>query len=92
MKRNCENCKRFYECDNMGFYEECLPDMKYHKYHEPQRVVTDIIWDYDDNDEVLLPTELSLPEGMTDIDEISNWLSDLTGYCNKGFTIEDIED
>lgn len=55
-------------------------------------VVTDIIWDYDDNDETLLPTELSLPDGMTDIDEISNWLSDLTGYCNKGFTIENIED
>lgn len=55
-------------------------------------VVTDIIWDYDDNDETLLPTEFELPEGMTDIDEISNWLSDLTGYCNKGFTIEDIED
>lgn len=69
-----------------------LPDMKYYEYHEPQRVVTDIIWDYDDNDEALLPTELALPDGMTDIDEISNWLSDLTGYCNKGFTIEDIED
>ena len=55
-------------------------------------VVTNIIWDYDDNDETLLPTEFELPDGKTDIDEISNWLSDLTGYCNKGFTIEDIED
>ena len=56
------------------------------------KLVTNIIWDYDDNDEALFPTELNLPDGMTDVDEISNWLSDLTGYCNKGFTIEDIED
>lgn len=31
MKRNCENCKRFYECDNIGFHEECLPDMKFYE-------------------------------------------------------------
>ena len=26
--KNCESCVHFYECDNMGMYEECLPDMK----------------------------------------------------------------
>ena len=31
MKRDCENCKYFYECDNMGTYEECLPDMKFYE-------------------------------------------------------------
>lgn len=56
------------------------------------KLVTNIIWDYDDNDEALFPTELVLPDDMTDVDDISNWLSDLTGYCTKGFTIEDIED
>lgn len=29
--KNCENCIHFYECDNMGMYEECLPSMKYYK-------------------------------------------------------------
>lgn len=29
--KNCENCIHFYECDNMGIYEECLPDMKYYE-------------------------------------------------------------
>lgn len=28
---NCENCIHFYECDNIGIYEECLPDMKYYE-------------------------------------------------------------
>ena len=55
-------------------------------------VATNIIWDYDDDDEMLFPTEIELPEDMTDIDEISDYLSDVTGYCHKGFTIEDIED
>ena len=29
--RDCENCIHFYECNNMGTYEECLPDMKYYE-------------------------------------------------------------
>ena len=29
--KNCEKCIHFYECDNMGTYEECLPDMKYYE-------------------------------------------------------------
>ena len=28
--KDCGNCIHFYECDNMGTYEECLPDMKYY--------------------------------------------------------------
>jgi hypothetical protein len=38
VKRNCENCERFYECDNMGFYEECLPDMKYYEANEEYKM------------------------------------------------------
>lgn len=25
----CEDCSNFYTCENMGFYEECLPTFKY---------------------------------------------------------------
>lgn len=51
---------------------------------------TKIMWDVDyDEDGKLLPTEVELPEGMTDEEEICNYLSDLTGYCHEGFCIED---
>lgn len=36
--KNCENCIHFYECDNMGTYEECLPDMKYYEEIKKDKV------------------------------------------------------
>lgn len=36
-----------------------------------------------------LPTEMIIPEGMTDPDEISDWLSDETGFCHDGFRLVD---
>lgn len=52
----------------------------------------DIIWDVDGEDnpeEILenLPAEIDLPKGMTDIDEISDYISDETGFCHKGFRL-----
>lgn len=32
--KDCESCIYFYECDNMGIYEECMPDMKYYEEYE----------------------------------------------------------
>ena len=60
----------------------------------------DIKWDITDDDidesddeacEILesLPTEMNIPEGMTDPDEISDWLSDETGFCHDGFRLVD---
>lgn len=60
----------------------------------------DIKWDVTDDDtdemddeacEILesLPTEMIIPEGMTDPDEISDWLYDETGYCHDGFRLVD---
>lgn len=60
----------------------------------------DIKWDVTDDDidemddeacEILksLPTEMIIPEGMTDPDEISDWLSNETGYCHDGFRLID---
>ena len=52
---------------------------------------TKIMWDVDyddDDDDIYLPTEIEIPEGMTDEEEISDYLSDKTGYCHKGFCLE----
>lgn len=48
---------------------------------------TNIIWDTD-NETVDLPASIEIPEDITDEDEISDYLSDLTGFCHKGFTLE----
>lgn len=48
---------------------------------------TNIVWDTDD-EAVDLPTSIEIPEDITDEDEISDYLSDLTGFCHKGFTLE----
>lgn len=51
---------------------------------------TNIKWDTDGNEELAkeLPTEMKIPDGMTDEDEISDFLSNTTGFCHEGFTIE----
>lgn len=50
-----------------------------------------IKWDTDGDMEVLekLPTEMELPDSMTDENEISDWLSDQTGFCHDGFCLVD---
>lgn len=45
-----------------------------------------IIWDTDGED-VDLPTEIDIPEDMDDEDEISDYLSEKTGFCHFGFSI-----
>jgi hypothetical protein len=45
-----------------------------------------IEWDTDGED-IDLPTEIEIPEGMTDEDEISDYLSDETGFCHYGFEL-----
>lgn len=48
-----------------------------------------IKWDTDDDSEELidLPGEMDIPEGMTDVDAISDYLSDMTGFCHFGFEL-----
>jgi hypothetical protein len=45
-----------------------------------------IEWDTDGED-IDLPTEIGIPEGMTDEEEISDYLSDETGFCHYGFEL-----
>lgn len=49
-----------------------------------------IQWDTDGDQELLkeLPTEIDIPDGMDDEDEISDYISDVTGFCHCGFEIE----
>lgn len=52
-----------------------------------------ILWDADSAEELEnLPTEMRIPEGMTDEEEISDYLSNETGYCHKGFALVDMEE
>ena len=48
-----------------------------------------IQWDFDDGEEVELPDEIDLPESLVDEDEISDYISDITGFCHKGFELEE---
>lgn len=51
---------------------------------------TNIIWDIDfDVDLESIPTEIEIPDGMIDEDEISDYISDVTCICHKGFVLED---
>ena len=51
---------------------------------------TNIQWDVDYAEDLgMLPTEIEIPDGMEDEDEISDYLSDVTGFCHKGFKLVD---
>lgn len=46
-----------------------------------------ILWDTDGED-IDLPTEIEIPDSMTDLDKISDYITDITGFCHKGFSID----
>ena len=47
-----------------------------------------IQWDVDNEEDLdSLPQRVILPEEMTDDDEISDYLSDLAGFCHRGFSL-----
>ena len=49
-----------------------------------------IEWDVDYEEQLEdLPEEMEIPEGMTDEEEISDYISDKTGFCHEGFVLED---
>lgn len=56
---------------------------------------TNIEWDTHDDDfydemvNEMLPDEIEIPEGITDEDDISDYLSEVTGFCHKGYVLED---
>lgn len=60
---------------------------------EQQNVMkaVNIKWDVDEDMELLeeLPTAIEIPEGMADEGEISDYLSDVTGFCHMGYVLVD---
>lgn len=56
---------------------------------KPALVAYDIKWDTDGDKDVLgdLPTEIIIPDGMVDDEEISDYVSDETGFCHTGFKL-----
>ena len=45
------------------------------------RKATHIQWDVDDLEDLeLLPTEIDIPDDMTDMEEISDYITDQTGF------------
>lgn len=58
------------------------------------RKATHIQWDVDELEDLeLLPTEIDIPDDipddMTDMEEISDYITDQTGFCHNGFIVED---
>lgn len=51
-------------------------------------IVSNILWDVDNPEDLdYLPTTLKIPDGMNE-EEIEDYLSNLTGFCHAGYTIE----
>ena len=47
-----------------------------------------IMWDADFDEELEgLPTEIEIPDDITDEDGISDYITDKTGFCHKGFKL-----
>lgn len=61
----------------------------YQKGIEEMKAIN-VLWNVDeDEEEVLemLPNEVHIPDGMTDTEEISDWLSDEYEFCHAGFEL-----
>ena len=52
-------------------------------------IATNIRWDYGGYEETILPTEIEIPSEIKDKEEISDYISDLTGFCHFGFDLEE---
>lgn len=56
------------------------------------RKAINIQWDTDGDSTINLPTEIEIPAHLTDEDEISDYLSESTGFCHFGFEMVEQED
>ena len=51
---------------------------------------TCIFWDARNTAKADLPDEMELPDGIENVEDAAEWLSDQTGYCVEGFLMEEI--
>ena len=57
---------------------------------ETNMKATNIEWDVDELEDLeYLPTEIEIPDGMKDEEEISDYISDETGFCHNGYVLKD---
>lgn len=50
----------------------------------------DIKWDVDNLEDLeYLPTEIEIPDNIIDKEEISDYISNMTGFCHKGYTLKE---
>ena len=50
---------------------------------------TNILWDVDDQEDLKkLPQEIEIPSYLLEDEDINDYISDLTGFCHKGFSLE----
>lgn len=48
-----------------------------------------IQWDVDFPEELYdLPDEIEIPDGMEEEDEISDYITETTGFCHSGFELD----
>lgn len=57
----------------------------------PQRKAVNIQWyiDPEDDDGVELPNEITILNDIEDEEAISDYISDVTGFCHKRFELEE---
>lgn len=49
-----------------------------------------VLWGVDCKENLKnLPKEIEIPDGMTDEDKISDYISNTTGFCHCGFALEE---
>lgn len=53
---------------------------------------TNILWDVNQEDLKKLPQEIEIPTYLEDIESISDYITDLTGFCHNGFQLEREDD
>lgn len=79
-----------------------FPELSSEKEHQIRLKAVGIEWDVTDGaedmtqeeiNEILetLPTEIEIPNGMTDEDEISDYISNETGFCHYGFHLISVD-
>ena len=77
-----------YDC-NLSYWDN-INNLIKENCEDIELLAYDIEWDTDEED-IELPTEVVLPEGMIDENEITDYLSDLTHFCHYGFKVKEFD-
>lgn len=81
---------------NEGRLRDEMTEEEYDAYRHNKLEIYDIIacgieWDGDEEDDTIeLPDEIEIPTGITDEEEISDYISDITGFCHYGFNVKKV--